>query len=66
MLGGALLALLLSACADLQHKINDTLATKVTAKVQARNAEAGVLHSTLIVSDANDRSQNIAQRLNRP
>lgn len=54
---------LMTGCADLQHQINDTLATKVTAKVQARNAESGELHSVLIVADANERSQTIAQFL---
>jgi hypothetical protein len=55
--------LALQGCADLQHKINDTLATKVTAKIQARNAEAGALHSTLIVADVNERSEGIAHAL---
>lgn len=56
-------AVALAGCADLQHKISDAVATKVTAKVQARNAEAGALRSTLIVMDANERSQHVALAL---
>ena len=53
----------LAGCVEMQHKISDAVATKVTAKVQARNAEAGALRSTLIVMDANERSQHVALAL---
>ena len=59
----ASLVALLAGCGDLQRQVSDAIATKVTAKIQARNAEAGVLHSVLVVADANERSQTIAQAL---